>query len=130
MAKRCPARVAPEPAPASSLPRAGAEGADAGDGKYRSENRRGFARGRQEGAKEAEARFGKATEALAVAVEEISRLRESLLSNASQDMLCLVLSIARQVIHVELSVNSGIILRHHRTGPAGGGALGRPIISG
>jgi flagellar assembly protein FliH len=48
--------------------------------------------------------------ALAVAVEEISRLRESLLNNASQDMLRLVLTIARQIIHVELSVNSGIIL--------------------
>lgn len=69
-----------------------------------------FARGRREGAKEAELRFGKSTEALALAVEEISRLRESLLNNASQDMLRLVLSIARQVIHVELSVNSGIIL--------------------
>jgi len=69
-----------------------------------------LARGRQEGAKAAELRFGKATEALAVAVEEISRLRESLLNNASQDMLRLVLTIARQVIHVELSVNSGIIL--------------------
>lgn len=69
-----------------------------------------YARGRREGAKEAELRFGKATEALAMAVEEISRLRESLLNNASQDMLRLVLSIARQVIHVELSVHSGIIL--------------------
>lgn len=69
-----------------------------------------FARGRHEGAKEAELRFGKATDALTTALEEISRLRESLLNNASQDMLRLVITIARQVIHVELSVNSGIIL--------------------
>jgi flagellar assembly protein FliH len=69
-----------------------------------------FARGRQEGAKEADLRFGKASQLLAVALEEVSGLRESLLSNASQDMLRLVLTIARQIIHVELSINSGIIL--------------------
>jgi flagellar assembly protein FliH len=68
------------------------------------------ARGRREGAKEAELRFGKATESLTLAMEEISRLRESLLDNASQDMLSLVITIARQLIHAELSVNSAIIL--------------------
>lgn len=69
-----------------------------------------FARGRQESAKEAEQRFGKTIESLTVALEEVSGLRESLLNNASQDMLRLVQAIARQIIHVELSINSGIIL--------------------
>lgn len=69
-----------------------------------------FVRGRREAATEAEVRFGKAADALAEAVEEISRLRESILSNASQDMLHLVLNIARQVIQAELSVNSDVIV--------------------
>jgi len=69
-----------------------------------------FSRGRQEGGKESEQRFGKTIEALAQGLEEISRLRESLLSNGSQDMLCLVLAIAKQVIQTELSVNSEVIL--------------------
>jgi flagellar assembly protein FliH len=107
-----PGRTPAEPAPIFQLPPTQASKAEE---KLAAENleaklEEAFARGRREGAKEAELRFGKATEALAVAVEEISRLRGSLLDNASQDMLRLVLSIARQVIHVELSVNSGIIL--------------------
>ncbi len=67
-------------------------------------------RGRQEGVRESEARFGKSIEALAKAVEEISRLRESLLRNSSHDLLRLVLAISRQVIDAEVASRKEIIL--------------------
>jgi flagellar assembly protein FliH len=106
-----PSRAPAEPAPIFQLPLGQeAKVAEKAAVNLEAKLEEALARGRQEGAKEAELRFGRATEALAVAVEEISRLRESLLNNASQDMLRLVLTIARQIIHVELSVNSGIIL--------------------
>ncbi|GAB4165681.1 MAG: hypothetical protein Tsb0017_07700 [Geothermobacteraceae bacterium] len=69
-----------------------------------------YARGRQDGLHEAGERFDKAANALARGLEEISRLRESILRNSSQDMLRLVMTIARQVIHREVTVNPEIVL--------------------
>ncbi|PNU21117.1 hypothetical protein C2E25_03540 [Geothermobacter hydrogeniphilus] len=69
-----------------------------------------FTRGRQAGIREAEERFEQAANALAKGLEEISRLRESILNNSSRDMLRLVLTIARQVIHREVTVDPEIVL--------------------
>lgn len=69
-----------------------------------------YAKGRQDGLKEAEEKLDRAANALARGLEEISRLRESILHNSSQDMLRLVLTIARQVIHREVTVNPDIVL--------------------
>ncbi len=69
-----------------------------------------LAKGRQEGVRESEARFGKSTEAFGKAVEEIGRLRESLLRNGSHDMLRLVLAIARQVLDAEATVRKEVVL--------------------
>ncbi|RME41171.1 MAG: hypothetical protein D6794_01055 [Deltaproteobacteria bacterium] len=69
-----------------------------------------YARGKQDGLLEAGEKLDKAANALARGLEEISRLRESILRNSSQDMLRLVLTIARQVIHREVTVNPEIVL--------------------
>ena len=70
-----------------------------------------FARGKREGAEEVEKRLGPTIQAFASAVEEISRLRESILKNSSDDMLRLVLAIAEQIIPCAVSLNPEII--HH-----------------
>jgi flagellar assembly protein FliH len=69
-----------------------------------------YSRGRRESLEEAEQGLGKTADALAEALEGISRLRESLLKNSTQDMLSLILVIARQVLQTELVLNSNIIL--------------------
>ncbi len=69
-----------------------------------------YSRGRRDGRREAEEQFEKTVSALARGLEEISRLRESILKNSSQDMLRLVLTIARQVIHREVTVSPDIVL--------------------
>ncbi len=67
-------------------------------------------RGRQEGLDCAEKSLGSATQALVAAAEEISRLRESLARNNSQDMLRLVMAVAAQVIHREITADPDIVL--------------------
>lgn len=69
-----------------------------------------FSRGRQEGRKDVGDQFENVANALAKGLEEISRLRESILNNSSRDMLRLVLTISRQVIHREVTVDPEIVL--------------------
>lgn len=69
-----------------------------------------FTRGRQAGIKETETKFAATTQALGRALEEISRLRASLLKNSSHEMLTLVMNIARQVIRKEVGSDPDIIL--------------------
>jgi flagellar assembly protein FliH len=51
-----------------------------------------------------------ATQALASAVEEVSRLRESLAKNSCQDMLRLVMAVSEQIIRREVTIDSNIVL--------------------
>jgi flagellar assembly protein FliH len=69
-----------------------------------------YLQGKEEGRREAKEEFENSLEMFAQALEEISRLRKTLLKNSTHDMLRLVLSIARQVIHTEISVNREVIL--------------------
>ncbi len=69
-----------------------------------------YLQGREEGAQQANEGFESSLEMFARGIEEVSRLRETLLQNSTHDMLRLVMSIARQVIHCELSVNREVIL--------------------
>lgn len=69
-----------------------------------------FRQGREDAQQEAGAQFGHASDMLAQALEEVSRLRGSLLQNSSNDMLRLVMSIVRQVLHAETSVNPQVII--------------------
>ncbi len=69
-----------------------------------------YLQGKEEGQQEIRMQYGSSLEMLAQGIEEISRLRATLLQNSSQDMLRLVLSIARQVIHGEVSINRELIL--------------------
>ncbi len=68
------------------------------------------ARGRREGLDCAEGNLGTAAEALAAATEEISRLRESLVRNNSQDMLRLVMAVSEQIIRREVTIDPQVIL--------------------
>lgn len=67
-------------------------------------------RGRQEGRRQAGEELDRAASALGRAMEEISRLRESLLTSSSQDMLRLVLTISQQVIGAEVTVGREVVL--------------------
>lgn len=69
-----------------------------------------YLQGKEEGQQEIRLQFGSSLEMLAQGIEEVSRLRATLLQNSTQDMLRLVLSIARQVIHGEVSLNRELIL--------------------
>ncbi len=69
-----------------------------------------FRQGREDAQQEAREHFGHASDMLAQALEEVSRLRGSLLQNSSNDMLRLVMSIVRQVLHAETSVNPQVII--------------------
>jgi len=47
---------------------------------------------------------------LALSLEELGRLREQILKNSTEDMLRLVLAVAEQVVHCEVTVNPEIIV--------------------
>lgn len=70
-----------------------------------------FNRGKQEGLKLAEKQFHETINALASALEDISRMRNSILTNSARDMLHLVMTITQQVIKAELTLNDEIILK-------------------
>lgn len=69
-----------------------------------------YARGRQDGLQEAESKLDSTHQTLAAALEEVSRLRETLARNSRQDMLRLVMAVAEQVIRRELQVDPKVVL--------------------
>ena len=69
-----------------------------------------YARGRREGLASAGEQLESATQALASAVEEVSRLRESLAKNSRQDMLRLVIAVSEQIIRREVTIDSNVVL--------------------
>lgn len=69
-----------------------------------------YLKGREEGLKDGEESLSTTIKALGTALEEISQLRKTIISNSSQDMLHLVLTIARQVLHCEVAVKPETIL--------------------
>ncbi|MBN1957455.1 MAG: flagellar assembly protein FliH [Desulfuromonadales bacterium] len=69
-----------------------------------------YARGRREGLAAAEEAFETTTQALAKALEEVSRLRESLANSSRQDMLRLVMAVAEQIIRREVAADPTVVL--------------------
>ncbi len=69
-----------------------------------------YARGRREGLDSAEENLVTAAQALAAGAEEISRLRESLAKNSSQDLLRLVMAVAEQIIRREVAVDPQVVV--------------------
>ena len=69
-----------------------------------------YSRGRQEGLSSAEQRLESTTQALTKALEEVSRLRESLAQTGSQDMLRLVMAVAEQIVLRTVEVDPAVIL--------------------
>lgn len=69
-----------------------------------------YARGRREGLDSVEKTLDTAAQALAAAAEEISRLRESLAKNSSQDMLRLVMAISEQIVRREVAADPKVVL--------------------
>ncbi len=69
-----------------------------------------YARGRQEGLAIAEQRLESTTQALTQALEDVSRLRESLAQTGSQDMLRLVMAVAEQIIRRSVEVDPAVVL--------------------
>lgn len=69
-----------------------------------------YARGRQEGLAAAELRFESTIQALTQALEDVSRLRQSLAQTGSQDMLRLVMTVAEQIVRRSIEVDPNVVL--------------------
>jgi len=90
---------------------AGADLASIQDAAYQKGLAEGRIEGKREGRKEVENELHTATQALADGLEQVSRLRESLLGKSKEDMVRLVMAVARQVIQTEIEENSQIIAK-------------------
>ncbi len=69
-----------------------------------------YRRGKKEGMEQAAQEFNDAVRALGLALEEISRLRESIYDSNAEDMLRLVLAISQQVLQQEIAAREDVIL--------------------
>lgn len=70
-----------------------------------------YARGFQEGRAAGEERLDNAAQALAEALEEVTRLRESLARSSRRDMLRLVMAVAEQILRREVRADSQVVLQ-------------------
>ena len=70
-----------------------------------------YARGRREAMTTAAAKLESSAKALATALTEVSQLRSAMAHNSREDMLRLVMAIAEQVIHREVSIHPDTITR-------------------
>lgn len=68
-----------------------------------------YANGRREGMEQADERLVTATAALTAALEEVSRIRDSLASSGTEDMLRLVMAVSEQVIRREVAADPDVI---------------------
>lgn len=69
-----------------------------------------YARGRQDGLAMAEQRLESTTQALTQALEDVSRLRESLAQTGSQDMLRLVMAVAEQIVRRSVEADPSVVM--------------------
>lgn len=113
--RRCPAEpkpLHPEADEASQVSSAAEPAVDVEaerEEAYAKGREEGYARGKKEGRGEVENELHTAGQALAEGVEQVSRLRESLLIRSKEDMVRLVMAVARQVINTEVEKNADII---------------------
>ncbi|MCF8040390.1 MAG: flagellar assembly protein FliH [Desulfohalobiaceae bacterium] len=70
-----------------------------------------YTRGKSDGRQEAEGKLHTASQALADGLEQISRLRESLLTKSKEDMVRLIIGVARQVIQTEVEEKKEIVVK-------------------
>ncbi len=70
-----------------------------------------YTKGKADGRAEAEKKLHETTRSLADGLEQISRLRQSLLSRSKEDMVRLVMAVARQVIQTEVAEKQDIIVK-------------------
>ncbi len=68
-----------------------------------------YARGQREAMSAAAARLESSAQALAAALKQVDQLRAQMAQNSRDDMLRLVMAIAEQIIHREVSVHADII---------------------
>ncbi len=101
--------IAPPETNAAGGGAAQAPPAAAADGGQQTQD--AYARGRQEGLALAEQRLESVTQALAQALEDVSRLRESLAQTGTQDMLRLVMAVAEQIVRKTVEVDKQVVLR-------------------
>lgn len=85
-------------------------GAEAIAGHTAQEVEEAYARGYQEALEGAGQRLESATQALAAALDDVGRLRETLTRNSKQDMLRLVMTVAEQVIREQAAVDGKVVL--------------------
>jgi len=71
----------------------------------------GYAQGKKDGRSEVEQELHTATQALADALEQISSLHESLLNRSREDMIRLVMAVARQVVQAEIEEKPELVVK-------------------
>lgn len=69
-----------------------------------------YAKGQRDGLTAAQTQFNTSAQALAQALEEVSRLRQVLAQSSKQDMLRLVMAVSEQVIRREVAVDPQVIV--------------------
>lgn len=69
-----------------------------------------YARGRQEGLAMAEQKLESTTQALTQALEDVSRLRNSLAQTGSRDMLRLVMAVSEQIVRRAVAADPSVVL--------------------
>lgn len=69
-----------------------------------------YTKGKKDGRAETEKKLHSATQSLAEALEEISRLHESMLSKSKEDMVRLVMAVSRRVIRSEVEEKEDIVV--------------------
>lgn len=70
-----------------------------------------FEEGRKRGLSEAEKSFSHVTQALALACEELSSLKQKMLARSQTDMLRLVFAISERVIHANIMIDTEVVTR-------------------
>ncbi len=70
-----------------------------------------FTKGKVEGRREAEKKFHSAVQALGNALEQVSALKRSMLEKSREDMVRLIMTVARKVIRTEVEDKKEIIVR-------------------
>ncbi|MFO7839130.1 MAG: FliH/SctL family protein [Desulfosalsimonadaceae bacterium] len=115
--RKCPAETKPldpeadEDSQASSAAEPSVDVAEQREKANAKGREEGYAEGKKDGRSEVEKELHTAAQALAEGVEQVSRLRESLFSRSREDMVRLVMAVARRVIEAEVEKNEDIIVK-------------------
>ncbi len=113
--RECPCELKSPDAPYDSLPASEPETEPdinaIREEAYARGREEGYLQGKKDGRGEVEEELHSAAQALAEGLEQISRLHQSLLTRSREDMVRLVMAVARQVIQVEVEEKAELVVK-------------------